>query len=71
MVERAQEKWKMKKSKSLSESSDRTWASRMLHFTQKPMMDKEGDIYSTKNGYKEIWKVEVEAKTNIDWNKLE
>lgn len=43
----------------------------MLHFTQKPMMDKEGDIYSTKNGYKEIWKVEVEAKTNIDWNKLE
>lgn len=44
-----------------------TWESRMLHFTQKQMMDKEGDNYSTKNRY---WKVGVETKT-IDWNKLE
>lgn len=43
----------------------------MSHFTQKQMMDKEGDNYSTKNGYKKVWEVEVETKTNIDWNKWE
>lgn len=43
----------------------------MSHFTQNQMMDKEGDNYSTKNGYKKVWKVEVETKTNIDWNKWE
>lgn len=37
----------------------------MLHFTQNQMMDKKGISYSTKNGYNEVWKVEVEAKQTL------
>lgn len=34
-------------------------------------MDKEGGNFSPKNGYNKVWRVEVEAKTNIVWNQWE